>query len=272
MRYVMFTKFLKRQSVPELISTLKKIGMDGADMAVRPGYPVNQDNVRKSLPEAAKQFRDAGLAIPLISVPTDFIDPTSRFAEDLWAACHDAQIPQVKIGYWPYKADYWKLMDNARKALDGFHNLSQRFGVKAAIHTHSGDLLPVNASALMDLLKGRSASSFAAYLDPGHLNLNGEPLPMAFDMASEYLSLIAVKDSLAFKPNDGKTARGAHFVPLGEGTVDWHTMMRVLVARKFDGTLSLHSEYENLAEDKLIEQTAKDLAFLKAVEKNVSVR
>lgn len=263
----MFTKFLRRQSVPELIGTLKRIGLDGADMAVRPGYPVNPDNVRKALPEAAKQFRDAGLTIGLVTAPTDFVDPKVRFADELWAACHDAQISHVKIGYWQYRGrDYWKLMDAARKALDGYHDLAQRFGVKAALHTHSGDLVPVNAAVLMDLLKGRSASSFAAYLDPGHLNLNGEPLDMAFDMSSEFLSLVAVKDSIAFKPADGK-ARGAHFVPLGEGTVDWAQMMHLLKARNFDGALSLHSEYEEMPEDKLIEQTTKDLVYLKSIER-----
>jgi sugar phosphate isomerase/epimerase len=265
MRFVMFTKYLQRQSVPELIVTLKKIGMDGADMAVRPGFPVNPDNVRKALPEAAKQFRDAGLSIPLVSAPTSFVDPSARFAEELWAACHDAQIPNVKIGYWSYKgSDYWKLVDTARKALDGFHGLAMRFGVKTAIHTHSGDLLPVNTSSLMELLKGRSPSSFAAYLDPGHLNLNGEPLPMALDMSSEFLSLVAVKDSLAFKPKDGK-ARGARFVPLGEGTVDWQQLMKSLTARNFQGTLSLHSEYDGVPEEKIVEQTAKDLVYLKGL-------
>lgn len=266
----MFTKFLRRQSVPELIATLKRIGMDGADMAVRPGYPVNPDNVRKALPEAAKQFRDAGLMIALVSTPTDFTDPKARLAEETWAACHDAQISNVKIGYWSYKGkDYWKLVDTAKKALDGFHELGMRFGVKAALHTHSGDLLPINASSLMELIKGRSASTLAAYLDPGHLNLNGEPLTMAFDMTGEYLSLVAVKDSIAFKSKEGKP-RGAHFVPLGEGTVDWAEMMRQLKARNFDGALSLHSEYEDLPEEKLIEQTAKDLVYLKEVERRVS--
>ena len=145
---------------------------------------------------------------------------------------------------------------------------------KAFLANSAATLLACAASEPKTMIRvlwssiGSRPSSFAAYLDPGHLNLNGEPLDMAFDMTSEFLSLIAVKDSLTFKPAGGK-ARDAHFLPLGEGTVDWQQMMRLLVARSYDGALSLHSEYETMPEDKLIEQTAKDLAFLKKIERSV---
>jgi sugar phosphate isomerase/epimerase len=269
MKYIFFSKMVREQSVAELIRSVKRIGADGVDLAVRPGHPVNPDNVRKVLPETVRQFAEAGLSVPMVSTPTEFNDPKARFAEELWAACHDAGVANVKIGYWSYPGrDYWKLVDAARKQLEGLQNLSTRFGVKACLHTHSGNFVGVNASSVMHLAKGFNPFAIGVYLDPGHLNVNGEPLTMAFDMVSEYLALVAVKDSLVQK-GEGAKPRASHFLPLGQGTVDWREMMRNLVARKYEGSLSFHSEYEGMTTDALLDQTRKDIAMIRQIEKEV---
>ncbi len=269
MRYVFFSKTVKEQPIPRLIETLKSIGADGVDLTVRDGYPVNPGNARKALPAAAKQFRDAGLSIPMVSAPTSLNDPATSYVEELWAACHDANILNVKIGYWSFDGKgYWATVDSARRQLEGFEKLAQRFGVKACLHTHSGSYVGLNASSVMHLAKGFNPSNIGAYLDPGHLAINGEPLTMAFDMARDYLSLVAVKDSLWLKGEGGKP-RMAKFLPLGEGFVDWREMMRILMARSYDGPLSFHSEYEGWPADRIVEQTKKDIAFMRAVESEV---
>lgn len=266
MRYVFFSKMVREQPIPRLIATLRHVGVDGVDMAVRPGYPVNPTNVRKALPEAAKLIRDAGLAIPMVSTPTDLTNPNTPWVEDLWAACHDANIPNVKIGYWSFTGKgYWETVDGARKQLEAWEKLAQRFGVKACLHTHSGDYVGLNASSVMHLAKGFSPSNIGVYLDPGHLACNGEPLTMAFDMTRDYLCLAAIKDSMWVKGEGGKP-RVAKFLPLGEGTVDWREMMRCLLARSYDGPISFHSEYDGWPEDRIVEQTKKDVAFMRAIE------
>jgi len=269
MQYVFFSKMVKDQPIPKLIDTLKLIGADGVDMTVRDGYPVNPGNVRRALPEAAKRVRDAGLAIPMVSAPTSLNDPKASYAEDLWVGCHDAGIANVKIGYWLFSGkDYWTTVDRARKQLEGFEKLSQRFGVKACLHTHSGDYAGLNASSVMHLAKGFNPAQIGVYLDPGHLAINGEPLTLAFDMARDYLSMVAVKDSLWIKGEDGKP-RSAKFLPLGDGFVDWREMMRILLARSYEGPLSFHSEYDGWPTDRIVEQTKKDIAFMRAVEATV---
>ena len=50
MRYVYFTKLLKDLDVRGLIAFCKEVGLDGVDLAVRPGYPVNPENAATALP------------------------------------------------------------------------------------------------------------------------------------------------------------------------------------------------------------------------------
>jgi hypothetical protein len=45
---------------------LKEAGLDGADLAVRPGYPVHPGNAATELPRAAKLFAEQGLVIGLV--------------------------------------------------------------------------------------------------------------------------------------------------------------------------------------------------------------
>ena len=76
--YIVFTKHLEGLEVPQLIDALQAIGVQGADLCVRDGYPVNPDNVATALPEAARRFADAGLCIPLVTAPGDFNRPRHR--------------------------------------------------------------------------------------------------------------------------------------------------------------------------------------------------
>src|SRR5438477_940764 len=87
MRYVYFSKTLQSLDLAGLIAFCKEAGLDGVDLAVRPGYPVNPDNALTELPKAAKAFAGEGLIIGLVSAPTTLIDPDSVQARTLFEAC-----------------------------------------------------------------------------------------------------------------------------------------------------------------------------------------
>ena len=266
MDYIFFSKMVREQDIPRMILTLKDIGADGVDLCVRPGYPVNPENCRTELPKAAKAVREAGLSMPMVSAPTNLIDAKSPAAENIFRACHDSGIRDVKVGYWGFKpGDYWKQVDSARRDVEAFAALGTGLGVRTNLHTHSGSYIGLNAASVMDLAKGFNQQDVGVYLDPGHLAMHGEPLPIAFSMVSEYLSLIAVKDSEWIKGEGGKPKK-SHFLPPGKGLVDWREMMRILVARDYRGPLSFHSEYESLPVDQLLAQTKTDIAFMRGIE------
>src|SRR5204863_4048423 len=128
-------------------------------------------------------------------------------------------------------------------------------------HTHSGTNLGLNASSIMHLIKGANPAHVGAYLDPGHLALCGEPPEMAIDIVADYLSLVAIKDCRWERAENGKGWK-THFLPLGEGIVDWRAMHRGLIAKNYAGPLSFHSEYDDFSTEKVIEQTRKDIQLM----------
>ena len=246
MRYVYFTKMLQKLTVAELIDFCKEVGLDGVDMAVRPGYPVTPENARKTLPEAAKAFRAAKLEIGIATAPTGLTDPDSPMAKAIFEACQKAEVPAVKIGYFPYRPPYDERLEEARKHLAGFAALAARTKVKACYHTHSGSTMGNNAAGLRAMLADLDPHHVGAFFDTGHTAINGGPPRMEADILRTWLSLVAIKD-MAW------TKRGASWavdvVPVGGGIVRWPEVGKALAECKFTGTVSLHGEYE-----------AKDLA------------
>src|SRR5262249_34059782 len=144
MKFLYFTKSLQHLDIPGVIAFLKDAGLDGADLAVRPGFPVTPATARAALPEAAKRFRDAALALGLTTAATTLTDPDGAEAVTLFEASAKAGVPAVKLGYFRYRGHFDADLAAARRALAGFAKLAARTGVRACYHTHSGAYLGNN--------------------------------------------------------------------------------------------------------------------------------
>ena len=83
MKKIMFTN--EGLDLRGIIEGLKSATVEGADLCVRPGYPVNPENIFTALPEAAKAFADEGLVIPLVTAAGDFTRPDIDYAEEYYA-------------------------------------------------------------------------------------------------------------------------------------------------------------------------------------------
>jgi sugar phosphate isomerase/epimerase len=241
MRYVYFTKLLKNLDVPALIAFCKEVGLDGVDLAVRPGYPVNPDNAATALPDAMRAFADAGLTIGIVTADTGLNDAEGKAAKSLFEACGKAGVPAIKIGYFPYKPPVEDALKSARARLAGFAKLAEATKVKACYHTHSGMYLGNNAAALRLLLQDLDPHHVGAFLDTGHTAVNGGPFPLEIDLVRPWMTLLAIKDMEWVKVKDSWKSG---VVPVGDGIVRWAEVGQGLKAAKFDGTVSLHGEYE----------------------------
>ena len=260
MTLIVFTKHLRGLDLPQLASALKALGVRGADFCVREGYPVNPANIQSELPKAKKIFAGEGLSIPLVTSPGDFSSPSLSYAEKFYAACGEAGVEFIKLGYWAWdpKATYQSQVDEARAKLEGFQDLSRKHSVKTLIHTHSGANMGLNASAALALVKGFDPRLVGVFADPGHLSLCGEPIGMALSILGDFLSALALKDLKRDGP--GKD----HVVPMGQGFVDWRALVQIMKAKNFGGPLSFHCEYEGLSVPELLAQAKADLGFFDA--------
>ena len=265
MQYIMFTKHLQGLDLPAIIAALKSVGVEGADLCVRPGYPVDPENVKRALPEAARRFAAEGLSIPLVTAPTDLTRPDVAYAERLYAACAEAGVSHIKLGYWHWSPgeDYWQRVEQCRALLEGFQELSRQYGVQTVVHNHSGRTMGLNASAVMALLQGLDPQHVGVYADPGHLSIVGEPIDMALAIVRDYLSVLSFKDLKRQRVvQDGEVRWATRVVPLGQGFGDWPTLLRTLKALPYDGPVSFHSEYSGQPPETVIDLARIDVRFI----------
>jgi len=262
---IVFSKLLKDRSIPELIDLAHSHGFDGYDLCVRPGYPVSPEDAALTLPVAVRQMAAAGLTVLLVTGPTGLTDPRQPGTEDMLAALADAGVPRLKLGYFRYNPlrPYWDQVDDARRCLENWEVLGRIYGVQLCYHTHSGNLLGLNAAALMHLLRDRDPAYIGAYLDPGHFAINGEPFPLGLSMVKGYLSVLSLKDVVVERVQaDGYGKGEVRWMAAGDGVVDWKEVFAQLRAADFEGPASIHCEYEVPA-DQWMETFAREIAFFK---------
>lgn len=272
MKITYFSKYDKDLSVEKLGEKVKAMGFDGIDLTVRPGHPVDPENVIETLPKAQKVWNSQGLEATFITTHFGFLDPTDPTAKKLYVACSEAGIKWIKLAYWKYpkRQDYWEEVERIRKALEGFERLSRKHAVKTCCHTHSGALYGSNCASLMHLIKGFDPKYIGAYIDTGHLILDGEAYEVGLAMVKDYLSLVALKDAIYTKGEaNGELVDKPKFVPLGKGLVPWKKFFTLLSDAGYDGPLSIHGEYEYV-EKKIRDKWVKeDLEFIRGVLRTV---
>ena len=247
MQLVRFTKFWEDLSVRELGERASELGYDGLDLAVRDGHAINADNVTDELPSAVHAWRDLGVSCPMISSSTDLIDPDAPEAVTLFEAAAAAGVPRIKIGYFKFSPgeSFEELWSLARRRLDGFQRLSRRTGVLTMYHTHSGQCLGSNCAGLRHLLQDYDPEDVGAYVDLGHLAINGEDVQIGLAMLRDRVSALGGKDARHF-PDErpGRRARFSDgFVFLGQGAAEWPEAVGLLKAWGFDGPITIHTEY-----------------------------
>ena len=266
--WMMFTKHLEGWSLEAIMEGLKQATVEGADLCVRPGYPVNPENAPDELPKAARQFADAGLCIPLITTPGDCVDAGVSYVPALFGACAEAGVKLVKLGYWYMEEDgYWPSIDRCRKRVEGLVKLAEKTGVKPVIHNHSGGSMGLNSASVMNIVKGFDPAHVGVYADVGHLSIVGEPYPMALDMVKEYVAAIAFKDLVRQKMMiEGKPEWAVDVVPLGSGYGNFPLVLETLDTIGYSGPVSFHCEYGRLPPESIIDQCRIDTRFIRGLQ------
>jgi sugar phosphate isomerase/epimerase len=276
MQLVMFSKHLGPLPVAEAGKRIKELGLDGVDLTVRPGGHVLPEHVGTALPAAVRELKDLGLGVPMLT--TGIAGAEDPHAEAIMATAARLGIRNLKLGYWPYRpfGQILPQIDAARKAMDGLEALARKHDVRACIHNHSGNYLSAEAGNVYLILKDRDPHHVGAYLDPGHMTLEGGAggWMQGIDLLQHWISMVAVKTFGHFpekNPETGEVRWRDKLVPLKEGIVRWREVFDCLKKVGWDGVVTFHSEYQgshswrDLTIEELLVQTREDLAYLRPI-------
>lgn len=275
MEFVMFSKHLDMLGLPlqKVGETMKDIGLDGIDLTVRPGGRIEPENVESQLPKAVALLEQLGLSVGLLT--TNITSIQSPYAEETFAAAAECGVPAMKLGYWHYTnpKEFWTQFEWAKTKLAGLQSMALDYGVSANVHIHSGPYVSALAPVLYMLLDGMDPSAVGAYIDSGHMYIEGgfDGWRQGMIMLAPYINLVALKgySFVTERDENGKLVHGRKMLGFEEAVQDWPQIFQLLKDFGYDGTVSLHSEYGEMDYDELVAQTRTDLALIKKVIKEL---
>jgi sugar phosphate isomerase/epimerase len=256
-RFSVFTKPWKL-SLPELGAKVAALGFSGIELPVRPGFPVDPENVATELPRAAKLLKDEyGVAIESVAGPTD--------AATI-AACGEAGVPIIRIcPSLPKEESY--LVGEARyqKEWEALVPLLEQHGVAIGVQNHSGRYVPVHAMGLARLVAPFDPKHVCAVWDAAHNALEGEDVELALDLLNgPHLRMVNLKNGFRrYKtgPEAEDVAWQTYWTSGRQGLASWPRIAAGLAARGWAGPICLTAEYaDQSAVARLI---AEDIAYAK---------
>lgn len=237
MNIAYFTKSLEGLPLEKAAEITAGLGFDCADLLVRDGQAVTPERPEEIV-KAAKLFAAGGLRVPMATI--DAIRPDDA-ASRLLGFCGEAGIGQVRLGFWRYDpSQRWKVqVDEARRDLDGFERLAERFAVKLTIQLHGGTLHSSGALA-MHLLAGRDPVRIGAYPDPANqvIREGTEDWRLTLDLLDPWFCCMGVKNSGWFPGvygAEGQRTWHSDWYGLDDGMVPWNEIIPHLVATALPG-------------------------------------
>jgi sugar phosphate isomerase/epimerase len=259
MEFCIFSKFMREHTVEQLAGEVKKLGFSGIEFPLRPGYQCEPSEASTKLAPMVKKLRDDfGVDVPIV---TNGHDPSSPAIEAIYEACGSAGVRYFRPSYWNVDGmNYWEAHSKAIKDIKGLERLSEKYGVKTAIHIHNGKLLTPNCLGAQLLARECDPKYVGVYLDPAHTSLDGEDYEMGLGIVKSHLCLVGVKNC-RYIGSPGNW--GVSWVPLTDGLVPWGNIMKFLKGIGYDGVLCFHAEYSDHARTR--EYVADDLAYIKSV-------
>lgn len=241
MKLTVFTKPFKDE-IPALGKRIAALGVDGIELPVRPGYPVNMENVATELPKAAKLLKDEhGLTIE--SIAPVFTKDGAELTPRLFEACHKAAVPIIRIcpeplaneSYPDAEKRWQKLFLGLAPALDASN-------VALGIQNHSGRNIPVHALGLRSLLAPLPAKSVGAVWDVAHNSLEGENLTFALELVyGPHFKMLNLKNGYKKRNDNGRWQ--TYWCKGDEGVADWKATVEAVKKRGFNGVICLSGEY-----------------------------
>lgn len=235
-----FSKHLQWLNYQEMAQFASEIGFDGIDLTVRNGGHVLPENVKRHLPLAVNQIRDAGLEVPMIT--TGIKDPDDPYTHDILETAGKLGIKAYRPGWYKYKkgVPVQESLENAREKLTGLQAINEVHNIAASYQNHAGLYVGSSGWDLLHILEGLDPRWIGVQFDIRHAMAEGPATwPVFLEILAPYINTLDIKD-FTFR-SDGKSK--IKNVPMGEGMVPWKKYLEIARQQGVSGDLSIHYEY-----------------------------
>jgi len=255
-KFSVFTKPWPHKSIEELGQMVHWLGFDGIELPVRPGFPVNPDNVAVELPKAIKTL--AKQNVQVFSVAGASTEPMIR-------ACGDSGVPTLRV-MAPIGADgYIATETRMRREFDALIPALEHAKVRIGVQNHSGKFI-CNAAGLRALVAGYDPKVIGAVWDAAHNALQGEEPELALEIVWPHLCMVNLKNAIWKRKNPAGEQAAAwttEWVPGAQGLASWARVAAELKRRSYHGVVCLTAEYSD--ETKVDRLIAEDLALARSL-------
>jgi len=256
MKLIVFTKMMQQADVGELVRLANATGVEGYDLCVRAGYLVNPDNAETHLPRVVRQLREAGIDVPMVTGEGVFQSASAPASPRILAGMAAAGVKLYKLGYMFYRprhdGDHEAMIGRFRDEIGAWARLAERYGVKVCYHTHCdvpglslGYHVGTSCAELHRLIHDQDPAVVGAYIGTGNLLVSGEAFEYGLAMLDRHLAAVELQDvHLERVPVGDEGEHRRHWTVAGEGAVPWAHVFDSLTARRFQGPLTMHAEFE----------------------------
>lgn len=281
LQLALFSKCVQDYPLEKLAQCLKQMGIKFLDLTVRPGGHVEPEQVEEQLPAIHGKLLSAGISINMIT--TNILDASDKLTEKILRTTAALGIKYYKLGYFRYEGlgTLLKQREEIKKRVEELSSLNNEIGIHGGFHNHSNDFFGASLWDVCYVIKDTNPAAIGVYFDPAHAVIEGGSCgwKMAMDLLADRITMLAVKDFRWLDNKTGYAGARRHSIeicPFSEGNVPWHEVLQMLKKINFSGPVSIHSEYSDFSRFKdfttegILEQTEKDIAFLKARIKEVN--
>jgi sugar phosphate isomerase/epimerase len=246
---------------------MNKLGVQGIELPIRPGYQVTPETVAQSLPKAVRVLEQHGLEIASVAAPLD---------DAIISACGDngVKLLRTMVSVDLKKAGYAKTIADCRARYDQLIPLLDRTGVSIGIQNHSGNAVG-SAIGVFHVLEKYDPRHVCAILDMAHCAVAGEPMELSVDLLWDRMpNLVNFKNAYRERVNGPEEAEAVfrtHWTTGRHGGFSWAALVKELKRRNFTGTFVLPGEYtdpqgqpQRMGDD-VLPFLAEDVAYLRGL-------
>jgi L-ribulose-5-phosphate 3-epimerase len=267
----LFSKPLDKYDFSFACECIKKAGLEGFDLTVRPGGRVEPASVETSLPELIGEAKKYNLTIDMIV--TGIVSASDPLTERVLKTASEAGVKYYRLGWFEYDAniDVWTSLQKYRTIVKDIAVLNRKFNIHGGYQNHSGQYIGAPVWDLYEIIRDLPVEFIGSQYDVYHATVEGtNTWIIGMRLIAEHIKTFAVKD-FTWQTRPGKPQTVT--VPLGEGMVDWDLFFKKIKEYKIPGPVTLHVEYPLLdnGEEKLtliqqqeiiVRKLKKDMDFL----------